>query len=239
MNPIEYDNHEFQTPNGRPLPFKLRRGSNDYNVIASLSLFDEYGLRGLTFLDWALDLGAHIGGVGICLAVDNPLLRVFCVEPVPENAQLIRDNAALNNVGDRVTVLENAIGAPGTRTKVRYGFRSGEDYDHHAWVGNASMVYEDAPVEAHTEIEVACLDLAHIFRFEPNPPQVIKLDAEGGEWDALNQIIALRPRRVVGEWHPVCGRSSSKELVDAFESAEYTVALTGPEAGPGGFTATR
>lgn len=237
----ELDQHELQTPNGNPVKFLFRRGTNDHNVMHSCCTFDEYGLKDLELSGWALDLGAYLGGVGVALAVDHPDLCVFCVEPVPDNAELIRQHATMNNVEERVTVLEAAAGKPDTTTQVRYGFRSDADgeYDHHAWVGNASMVYADPPVEAHDTIEVPCLDLLDFFDglLSLDPPALIKIDCEGGEWDALEQLVALGSPHVVGEWHPVCGRTGASELIWAFAAAGYDVGLTGPINGPGGFTA--
>lgn len=243
------DENTVLTPNGREARFLFRRDSNDHNVIHAASHFDEYGLKGLSLEGWALDLGSHIGGIGIPLAVDHPNLHVICVEPVPENADLIRRHAEMNGVADRVSVIEAAIGEPGTTTTIRYGFRAdSSEYDHHAWVGNASMVYADPPVEAHDEKQVECLNLLDLAfgagpfqaaRVANHVPAIVKVDAEGGEWGCLEQLVKLGSPRLVGEWHPVCGRSSSDELVDAFRAAGYDVALTGPVAGPGGFTATR
>jgi FkbM family methyltransferase len=235
---------ELHTPNGNPVSFEVRDGTNDHNVIYSICAADEYELRGVTNLEgWALDLGAHIGGVALCLAVDNPgLVKVVAVEPVPMNAQLIRQAVArcAQNLYAGVRVLENAVGAPGTTTTIRFGFRDAAgNVDHHGWVGNASMVYEAAPVEAHDALEVTCVDLLALKTQLGGPPAFVKVDCEGGEWPALEQIVALDSPRVIGEWHPVLGHESNAALVEAFESAGYTVATSGPAGGPGLFLATK
>ena len=228
------------TPNGVSVVFEARDGTNDHNVVFSICAADEYGLRGTTTLEgWALDLGAHVGGVSICLALDNPNLRdVVAVEPVPENAELIRRHAARNGVRDRLSVLELAVGAPGDRVTMRYGFRHGTEIDHHAWIGNSSNVYQDPPVEDHDELEVGCLDLLALREAHGSAPSFVKVDCEGGEWPALEQLVALGSPVVIGEWHPVLGHQSADELVAAFVAAGYSVQLDGPDGGPGLFRAT-
>lgn len=239
---LQLDELDTATPNGNTVRFLVRHGSNDHNTVASLSVFDEYGLRGLPQMSgWALDIGAHVGGVGVCLAIDNPELNVIAIEPVPDNAQLCRVHAERNGLGRRFKVIEGAVGKAGTTTLVRYGFKvdAGDPFDHHAWIGNTSLVYVDPPVESHMEVEVPCISLAELaYTYEAlGPPAIVKVDCEGGEWDALPEIVALSSPRVVGEWHPVCGRGSADELVDAFSEAGYEVTTTGPAAGPGGFLA--
>jgi FkbM family methyltransferase len=231
----------FTTPNGHEACFALREGTNDYNVVYSINGADEYLLAGRSFEGWALDLGSHIGAVAIALALDNADLRVVAVEPVPDNIALIEQNAQRNDLS-RVEVLPAAIGAPGTRTIVRFGFRTDDGlFDHHAWIGNAAMVYADPPPEPHDELEVGCVDLLELRDkvFAGEPPSFVKIDVEGGEWDALEQLVALGAPRVIGEWHPVLGHTRADTLREAFEAAGYRVELDGPESGPGLFVATR
>jgi FkbM family methyltransferase len=243
LHDLQLDELELQTPNGRPASFLVRHGTNDHNVVFSITAADEYGLKGLPEMDgWALDIGAHVGAVGICLAIDNPGLTIVAIEPVPDNAELARMNARRNGVEDRFLVLDAAVGPAGTATRVRYGFiaAGGSDFDHHAWVGNTSLVYADPPVESFMEVEVPCIDLRNLAGdYASSPPAFVKIDCEGGEWDALADIISLGAARVVGEWHPVLGRTSATELIDAFLKAGYTINVTGPLGGPGGFFATK
>lgn len=54
-----------------------------------------------------VDLGANIGLAALSLKARHPQARVVCVEPHPENAQLLRHN--LQCLGDSVTILEAAV----------------------------------------------------------------------------------------------------------------------------------
>lgn len=227
------DQAEFVTPGGSPVRFLTRRGTNDWNVVNSITTADEYELAGLSLDGWALDLGAHIGGVAVCLAVDHPSLYVVAVEPVPYNVVLARRNAELNGAADRVHVVPGAIGTHGETTTVRYAFEGDENAEHHAFIGNSSIVYPDAPDTPHEAAEVVCVDLLSFSSF---PPAFVKVDVEGGEWAALEQLVQLRSPHVVGEWHPTGGHTRP-ELAYAFEQAGYNLTFTGPPGGPGGFTA--
>src|SRR5687768_7433602 len=86
---------------------------------------DEYRIRDLKLDGWALDIGAHVGTIALALAVDNPNLSVIAVEPVPDNAALIRQSIAANRLGDRVYLEEAGAGAVGqSTTPCLYGFTS-------------------------------------------------------------------------------------------------------------------
>jgi 16S rRNA (guanine1207-N2)-methyltransferase len=59
-----------------------------------------------------LDLGCGYGAIGITLAKAFPRLRVFMVDVNPKAVKLARMNAELNNVSDRVVVLEGDLYEP-------------------------------------------------------------------------------------------------------------------------------
>lgn len=61
--------------------------------------------------DRVLDLGCGAGAVFLCLLARQPALSVVAVERDPAMAVLARANAALNEVGDRVEVMEADVGA--------------------------------------------------------------------------------------------------------------------------------
>lgn len=229
------------TPNGVPVVFAPREDTNDWNTIFSICGADEYGLRGrLGLTGWALDLGAYVGAFAVCIAADNPGLHVEAVEPVPENLELIRLHAEMNGLGDRIDLIPALVGEVGTSSRIRYGFRGDDgEIDHHGWVGNASNVYENDPLEAHDQLDVPCVDLIALRDgvHAGVPPCFVKVDCEGGEWPALDQLVGLQSPLVVGEWHPVLGHTSCAPLEEAFLAAGYRVTTSGPAGGPGLFQA--
>jgi tRNA1(Val) A37 N6-methylase TrmN6 len=72
-----------------------------------------------------LELGCGTGAAFLCLAARVPGVVVTAVEREPELAALARENAVLNGLADRVTVIEGDIADPALRRalpRVAHGF---------------------------------------------------------------------------------------------------------------------
>lgn len=229
----------FSTPRGRPVVMHLRIGTNDHNTLYSCLTEDEYGLKDLHLSGWALDVGAYIGGVTVALAVDNPDLRVLAVEPVPDNVSLLMDNLLENGCTDRVPVVEGAAGPPGeSRLTVHYGYRGEEHLEHHAYVGNTTLADEYGGEAEHDTLDVPAYGLGFLLdQYGIDELALLKIDCEGGEWAFLADPAIVRAQRIVGEWHPTKGHVLGDML--ALLDATHEVVFTGPQSGPGGFSAVR
>lgn len=207
--------------------FFYRPETSDYNTLAACCQFDEYGL-GTEDVSGKLvfDVGAHIGGVSVWLSTRGA--TVVAIEPIPENAELVRRNAALNDVP--VITREGAFG---TST---IAFGADEDSDEntvvHQWIGHPDQGEQDVRA-----IDVEQLSLTDLVR-EYGLPSIIKTDCEGGEWALLSDEAAKTVPLIVGEWHP---RGEYRGQVDvvALLGETHDVTFSGPEGGPGGFTARR
>ena len=174
----------FRTPRGRSVTLNYREDTNDWNTLSSCLTEDEYGLRDLRLEGQALDIGAHIGGVTIALAVDNPELHVIAVEAVPPNAQLLAANVEAARVADRVTIVQAAAGK-GDKATVRWGFKGNEAADHHAFIGNAVM--PNVNLVEHENSEVDVVTLAGLVK-QYGPIGFAKIDCEGCEYPLLENI---------------------------------------------------
>lgn len=207
--------------------FLYREETNDYNAVASCCLHDEYEL-GQEDVSGKLvfDVGAHIGGLAVWLAVRGA--RVVAVEPIPENDDLIRRNATLN--GTYVTVVRGAFGTD----VISYGAASdaAENEVVHQFIGNIS------PGVNAIDIDVERLTLTDLVR-DYGAPDIIKIDCEGGEWAFFEDEAVLDVPLIVGEWHPPVGEYRGQDDVRAIFEATHDVVFSGPEGGPGGFTARR
>lgn len=216
----------FRTPRGRTVNMAVRPDTNDWNTLSSCLTEDEYGLRDLHLEGWALDIGAYTGGVTVALVADNPSLHVVAVEPVPENVALLRHNLELNELTERVVVLEAAAG-DGSEVNIRYGYSGSELACHHAWVGNTSLIEEPGPENPHTlrtMRSVTIASLGYEFSF-------VKIDCEGCEWNVdLSAVPHVR-----GEWHNV--RGHTQEEFATLLGHTHNVTFDGPLEGPGGFAA--
>ena len=183
----------FRTPRGRSVTLSYRADTNDYNTLRSCLDEDEYRLADLHLDGTALDVGAHIGGVTVALAIDNPDLHVVAIEAVPPNVALLRENVERNGLSDRVTIVPAAAGK-GKTAIIRWAFEGNESADHHAFIGNAVMPESDLRI-AHRE-RVPVVSLAALVA-EHGPISFAKIDCEGCEYDflrgkALSQVAIIR-----------------------------------------------
>ena len=231
--------YTFTTPRKHPALMRYRLETSDWNTLWSAMNEDEYKLANLpTLVGTAVDIGAHLGSVGIGLALDNPDLRVVCVEPVPENAELLQLNVDTNGLSDRVKVLQVAAASPEHETTlVRWRYRGSELLDHHAFIGNASLVEGTGVADAeHEEEQIACVSISGLIR-EYGPLRLLKIDCEGCEWSALQDPAVAEVPLILGEWHPTAGKTVA-DLIALLDET-HILSFEGPQAGPQEFTAVR
>jgi len=217
----------FRTPRGRDVTLNYREDTSDWNTLSSCTTEDEYRLRELDLSGTALDIGAHIGGVSIGLALDNPGLRVIAVEAVPPNVELLRQNIERNDLSDRVIVVAAAAGK-GRTTTIRWGFAGNESADHHAFVGNA--ITPETTLVAHSSESIEVVTLADLVATY-GPFAFAKVDCEMCEFDflvgpALSEVALIR-----GEVH-----ADPEPLIEALNPTHLTT-VTGPI--PAAFEAVR
>jgi FkbM family methyltransferase len=212
---------EFRTPRGRPALMTIRDGTNDWNTLNACMTEDEYQLRSFNGNGWALD---------------NPGLRVLIVEPVPDNIRLIKDNIARNNVGDRVELIEGAIGDGGP-VDVWHGYQGTETLEHHRFVGNSSMGYDHGGEATHETTtypkSLTLMDLVVMTADSDHRGGValLKIDCEGGEWAFLDDPYLGQSacRIILGEAHAVRGHRGD-DIIELL-SATHDVTISGDGAG--------
>jgi FkbM family methyltransferase len=219
----------FRSPRGRKIMLNCRPGTNDAMMAESSLDQDEYGLRSLELTGVAVDVGAHIGMVTIGLLKDNDHLRVLAVEPVAENVALLLENAALNDVADRVTVLEGAAAKPTAKTvTIAYDFRGGEMQDMHRFVGNQPM----PEGTRQTTKTVPAITLPFLVRQAGGAIDLLVTDCEGGEYDLLQGAALAKVAHIRGEYHDGWAR------LEKALAATHDVGRTGDDDAFGGFRAT-
>lgn len=218
------------TMSGREAVFEVRTGTSDHNSVWSCTAEDEYGLRGVS-ARMVVDVGAHIGGVTVCMAMDNPDARVIAVEALSANAELLQANVDRNGVSDRVTVLHRAASKPGKRTAmVAWNFKDGENGRHHRFISNVGLP-ANRRRQADNE-EVDCIDLGALVEMSGGHIDVMKVDIEASEYAFLSSPAVKDVDLIVGEHHT--GFQPLLQLL----TATHDVALTGGTDDFGGFRAT-
>jgi FkbM family methyltransferase len=212
------------------MEFECRDGTTDWNTVNAAVGEDEYGLASIDMLNkLVFDVGAHIGSIGIWCAVRGAY--VICIEPIPENVEMIELNARRNGVQHLVGCGQAAAGAADSEIVIFYGYESNETERAHAYIGNDG---EGAGNCKRAEVRgVSLTQMAEKWGY----PDIVKLDCEGGEWHWFEDELINSVPLIVGEWHPTGGHT----IADVVSALGHTheLSFTGPNAGPGGFTATR
>lgn len=152
-----------------------------FEVVSGMGLTYALGLDHLNFCflskhlrpgQTVYDIGANAGQMSLFFAARTaPGGRVLAFEPVPENVARLRRNLALNGVAS-VKVFEVAV-AEDDRPR-RFNFNPGQ---HTTGGLSESRAHAPESVEEH---DVECLRLDDLLAAGEIPPDLIKIDVEGG-----------------------------------------------------------
>lgn len=185
------------------LRFLVREGTNDQDVVTSIIWNGEYQIKGLTECNVIVDLGAHIGSYGIFSLAYMKGSKGIALEPLPENVQLIKLNAELNGVADRLEIINGAVGV-GDKMTISSLDPTTDSGKMHEFIGNrniTSMSHRAVEVKVYTLKML--LDLVE-SKWGFKQVSVIKLDVEGTEGDFFRRASdeeLLRVDWFVGEYH--------------------------------------
>jgi FkbM family methyltransferase len=129
----------------------------------------------------AIDVGANVGIHAIPMAAASPSAKVLAIEPLPNNARRLRDNAEANSI-ENIDVIEVAVASDEGVVTLHVA-------DDPAYAST------DAVLPGHREIGQLAVEqttLDAIWERAGRPVvSLIKIDVEGGELDVLNGAHAL------------------------------------------------
>jgi FkbM family methyltransferase len=139
------------------------------------------------------DIGANLGIYTIMAArLVGPLGDVVSFEPVPRNLDIVQHNSRANRFSN-VTVLPYALGATDGRARFLVSAR-------HDWGMLSNSEQRPNAYTGEITVDVRGLD-SLLDRHELKPPEVAKMDIEGGEVAALagadNLLATHRPILVI------------------------------------------
>jgi FkbM family methyltransferase len=162
-----------------------------------------------------IDIGANIGAVTLDWASRSGRLHVHAYEPNPQTNDVLRHNVEANGLNDRVTVHPEAVGREPGRLRL--------------WTNVSSVVstaYGDGPPAPEAvATDVPLVDLNEVVRRAGGRPiELLKIDTEGGEADALEgatpeTLGALR--QVVLEYHDTLCPDASGRCRRVLERAGF------------------
>ena len=157
----------------------------------------------------ALDVGAHVGNFSLALAKAAPNSQVYAFEASPSTARWLTRNVVANDLEHRVHVQVTALaGNPGELSFV--------DNAH----GSAHNGLT-APTGTGESVTVPCLGFAEALHLAGGRVDLVKMDAEGAEFDVIlhsDPSDWATVQAVVMEYHPLAG-SNWASIVDFLATA--------------------
>ena len=158
-----------------------------------------------------LDVGGHHGHYVAAAVEQYPKAEIISLEPAARGAELIARHAKMNKAVDRIEIVQAAIAeGPGEATL------------HHDPEGSwgASLYELDGDPET-----VSLTTLEDVLR--GREPDIIKCNAEGGEYDLIPQLLTLglRPSLIVLMVHPEFG--DDEALLDSIAQAGFSLESVG------------
>ncbi len=176
--------NQILTVNGREISFV---GSPTDPYFQRLQAFHENNRELAALLSTAapdaitLDIGANIGLTALTIATATPRGHVFAFEPLPQNAEFLRENVRANRV-QNVTVVEAAVGG-----------RDGESVSMTVPVCGAHAAVIRSPEHKQSaSVTVPLMSLDQwATRARVKRVDLIKVDVEGYEPDVLYGGAAL------------------------------------------------
>ncbi len=163
-----------------------------------------------------LDVGANIGVSTIWFSEHCPFARIFAVEPSSETSARLLQNIERNGLGNRVSVLNVALGKGGQPLYLVFGEHSG-------------LAHTDTEPHEGSQM-VWSADLRTVLEIVGGHVDVMKIDCEGAEYEiilgaddrTLSQIDSI-----VGEYHGP-NMSDHASLFSRLEEAGFKVSHEGP-----------
>ena len=208
---------DILTAGGNLASFATRDDTSDGALIMGIIGESEYPFARMQNLTgWALDAGAHIGIVSVALGLDNPDLKILAVEPVAENAAILRQNIARNGLNERVFVIEAALGEDGETELVCAYTKAGaepEGYVHdNRFIGNLYTSGDmDIKADRRTVESISISTL--VLRYAIDRIAFMKSDTEGSEWVYLKDKAMNRVMWLIGEAHAGPGLPGLRKML--------------------------
>ncbi|HRH93200.1 MAG TPA: FkbM family methyltransferase [Candidatus Peribacteria bacterium] len=148
--------------------------------------------------DWStcrtiVDIGANIGTFTTYAGFKSPNAAIVAVEPEPDNLNMLERNVRANNFGNRVTIVPAAIGGSDGTVTLHITEKSS---------GGHSLYHKYGKTR---DVEVPLVGLLTLLvNHHIGVLDFLKLDCEGGEYDALYSLspeVLSRIRFMAVEYH--------------------------------------
>jgi FkbM family methyltransferase len=215
----------------RAMLFRLRDGAEVLGRTASFDTFimNEIWIDGIyTSLsgfsiqpDWVIaDVGGHKGYFSVFAAKRAPRGKVYSFEASPENFERLVENVDRNGIPN-VEAVNVAIGGRDARSTLHLYPDNGQ---------NSLLERSDAGMQAVRDVTVEIWSMARVLEKIGSPVNLLKMDIEGMEYEALLSCPTERLRRIERialEYHDSCVHTSHRvaDLVEFLKARGFSVRL--------------
>lgn len=183
--------------NNRTSTFDIKvSGDNNIAKIVLIEIDEGYKLNKINFApgDVIIDIGAHIGLVSISIAKQNPNVKIYAFEVVPENYQQLIENIVLNGVNNIIPV-NCAVTGDGLPVTIY------TDLDSNSG-GSSAYIQQH---KTGKKIISNSISLPDIFiKYNIKTCKLLKIDCEGSEYDIFKNTpadVMQRINHLRGEFH--------------------------------------
>ncbi len=142
--------------------------------------------------DVIYDIGANRGYITLATLSHIPNVNIIAFEPNPETVTKLKANLDLNNVGDKVKVMDYALGSEKRISQFNIAFS-----DSASSINLSHARNRGKGIKAVLKLQVESIDNLVFRNFIPSPNH-IKIDTEGSEADILRGA-----RKTIQKYHPV------------------------------------
>jgi len=186
---------------------------NEYEPMSS-RIIKNYLKDGDTFVD----VGSHFGYFATLASKAAKNVKVIAVEPVSENASLLRKNASLNNIQD-IEIIECAVSAE--KGEVEFNITEASD---------SAGIFEHPNTKTIKKRKLPALSVDEILK--SRKADFIKIDTEGNELAVLSGMkntIRDNPKlKMLLEVNPKCLQGagfSAQDLLDKIHEYGFEITL--------------
>jgi len=165
------------------------------------------------------DVGANIGLFTICaLKSKKPAKKVYAFEPSPLNFKSLLHQIEINHLKGSAITFQIALGA-------KQGIGSLRGTPIRGW-GGFSFLRDQEEDEKEFRVSISTIDTL-LAEKKIDPPQVVKIDVEGFEWEVLKGM-----KECIHKFHPIIFIElhpdylkkqgiSNKDIIEKLENLDY------------------